>query len=116
MSDDTESEHPAKDLDPCAFTSGEKLVGVAGVVMLVGGAVYAGWAIRSGQQCMARTPDEICGLAYVSAALLGAPPALIGLLMSLVVVWRRTRRLPAREDDATAPWRQVHRRPPDQEH
>lgn len=116
MSDGTESERPAERLDPSAFTPGEKFVGVAGVVLFVGGALFAGFGIRSGQQCMATTPDGICATAYVVAALFGAPPALIGLLMSLVVVWRRSRRLPAREDDATAPWRQVHRRPPDQGH
>jgi len=116
MGDDTASEHPAKRLDPRAFTSGERFAGVAGVILFVGGAVSAGWAIRSGQRCIAEFSDGICGLADVSAALVGGPPALLGLLMSLVVVCRRSRRLPAREGAAPTPWQRVHRRPPDHEH
>lgn len=109
MDEATESGHPTSDAGPRAFTSGEKFVGVAGAVLFVGGAVYAVWAIRSGRECMAKTPDEICALAYISAALFGAPPALIGLLMLPVVAWRGSRRLPSRGAGATPPWQRVHR-------
>lgn len=94
------------------FSSGERLVGGIAVCLLAGGIVFAAAAIRSGRQCTAEFHDEICGTAYFAAALFGASPALIGLLMSLVIVWRRSRRRPAREDDAIAPWQQAHRQPP----